>query len=238
MDAARKKLQGARFRYLNEKLYTCSSREAVEYFRVNPKDFDHYHVGFRTQVAAWPVNPVDLIIARLEQEASSKATADESSGNTSEKGSSDLVVADLGCGDAKIKAQLAGKAIVHSFDLVADELRGVIAADMCDVPLPNRSVDAVVFSLSLMNINYVEALVEARRILRPNGLLLVAEVESRLRKNGGAKAFAKQTQLMGFKLRRHQDKRVFLLFEFELINAACTHIPRESVFSACVYKKR
>jgi len=32
--------KASKFRILNEKLYTCSSEEAVEYFKENPEDFE------------------------------------------------------------------------------------------------------------------------------------------------------------------------------------------------------
>jgi hypothetical protein len=51
------KLSGARFRYLNEMLYTSESPEAFEKFQSDPKLFDVYHEGFRSQVAKWPSNP-------------------------------------------------------------------------------------------------------------------------------------------------------------------------------------
>ena len=38
------------FRYINEKLYTCSGEEAVEMFEQKPELFDVYHRGFSNQV--------------------------------------------------------------------------------------------------------------------------------------------------------------------------------------------
>ena len=64
---------------------------------------------------------------------------------------------------------------------ISDQKSLVTACDMAHVPLPDRSVDAVVFCLSLMGINLTDYLIEARRVLRrPHGLLKVAEVRSRL----------------------------------------------------------
>lgn len=37
------KLLGARFRFLNQKLYQSSSAEALKYFQDHPEDFDHVH---------------------------------------------------------------------------------------------------------------------------------------------------------------------------------------------------
>jgi ribosomal RNA-processing protein 8 len=225
MEAAKKKLQGARFRFLNEKLYTSSSQEAMQYFQANSQDFANYHAGFQTQVAAWPVNPVDVVLQRLQAEIAKNA-------------GQRLCIADLGCGDAKIRSTLGNRAQVHAFDLLADDRRGIVAADMCDVPLADRSVNVVVFSLSLMSTNYVQALVEARRILQPHGLLLIAEVESRMRPRGGPEAFVRQLRDLGFRLLCQSDRRVFLLFEFSLVRPDCPFVPSTSVLSPCFYKKR
>ena len=61
------KLQAARFRYINEQLYTRSGSEAVTLFRDDPEAFDVYHRGFAFQVAKWPVNPVDRVIQYISE---------------------------------------------------------------------------------------------------------------------------------------------------------------------------
>lgn len=50
---------------------------------------------------------------------------------------------------------------------------------MTDVPLKTASVDAAVFCLSLMGVDYGDAILEARRVLRDGGRLFIAEVRSR-----------------------------------------------------------
>jgi ribosomal RNA-processing protein 8 len=89
------KLTGSKFRWLNEQLYTQSSSESKKLFK-DKQLFEIYHQGFRSQIKSWPVNPVDTIIKDLKDTR--------------------LIVADLGCGDAKIALNLTTK--VHSFDLV------------------------------------------------------------------------------------------------------------------------
>ena len=42
-----KKLEGSRFRSINEQLYTTSGAEAFSEFQNNPENFEIYHVGFR-----------------------------------------------------------------------------------------------------------------------------------------------------------------------------------------------
>ena len=84
------------------------------------------------------------------------------------------VIADLGCGDATLAKTLAPKGFrVLSFDLVSDG-EWVVEADTCDViPLPGKDdgegaqvVDIVVCALSLMNLNWIRCIREARRILK------------------------------------------------------------------------
>src|SRR5204863_5798997 len=61
----REKLVSARFRSLNETLYTRPSAEAYKLFLEQPEMFREYHEGFRRQVEAWPENPVDSIIGDI-----------------------------------------------------------------------------------------------------------------------------------------------------------------------------
>lgn len=62
-----KRLEAARFRYINEILYTTTSSEAKRMFKQDPKAFEVYHLGFTTQVQHWPENPVDTIISFIRQ---------------------------------------------------------------------------------------------------------------------------------------------------------------------------
>ena len=53
------KLISARFRHLNQTLYTTPSAQASKLFNETPSAFSSYHAGFRAQVALWPQNPVN-----------------------------------------------------------------------------------------------------------------------------------------------------------------------------------
>lgn len=61
------KLKGARFRYINEELYTIKGKDAMKIFKKDPDAFEAYHAGYRHQVAAWPINPVDIVIKSLKK---------------------------------------------------------------------------------------------------------------------------------------------------------------------------
>ena len=59
-------LNSARFRYINEQLYTQTGEEAQEMFEEDEEAFQVYHQGFQTQVNKWPVNPVDILIKDIK----------------------------------------------------------------------------------------------------------------------------------------------------------------------------
>lgn len=158
-DKLNLKLKASRFRYLNEQLYTCHSKEAQTLFEKDPEAFKIYHEGFVNQVKKWPVKPLESIIQWVLSKPKN------------------LVIADLGCGEAILASKVKHK--VHSFDLVALNNR-VTVCDIANLPLLKESVDIVVFCLALMGTNSQQFLVEANRILREKGILKIAEVASRL----------------------------------------------------------
>ena len=191
----RDKLVSSRFRYLNETLYTRPSAEALAVFSESPDIFSEYHEGFRRQVAVWPENPVDGYIALLRARANIRASKHSfqragSQGVYPSVASQRLpftdgrtVLADLGCGDAKIAATLGKdkkklRLDFQSFDL-ASVTPLVTKADIASLPLPDNSVDLAIFCLALMGTNWLEFIEEAWRVVRRGGELWVAEIKSR-----------------------------------------------------------
>ncbi|KAI4100838.1 MAG: hypothetical protein LQ339_005341 [Xanthoria mediterranea] len=69
--AMRAKLISARFRHLNQTLYTTPSTHASTLFSSNPEAFASYHAGFRSQVASWPSNPVEIFIEEIKSRGAS-----------------------------------------------------------------------------------------------------------------------------------------------------------------------
>lgn len=61
------KLKGARFRFINETLYTTTSTEAMQMFKEDPTAYQVYHEGYNMQKAQWPLDPLDLIIKQLKK---------------------------------------------------------------------------------------------------------------------------------------------------------------------------
>ncbi|KUJ06266.1 uncharacterized protein LY89DRAFT_692602 [Mollisia scopiformis] len=197
----RSKLISARFRHLNEQLYTTNSAESLTQFSTNSEMFLSYHEGFRNQVEVWPENPVhgyfDNIVLRgqilgpahkgKKQKISIKAAvgAENASQNLTPlpRTGTCCTIADLGCGDATLAIRLQPfvKKLdlkIKSFDLQAPNPH-VQIADIANLPLPDTSVDVAIFCLALMGTNWIDFIEEAFRILRWKGELWVAEIKSR-----------------------------------------------------------
>ncbi|XP_038715239.1 ribosomal RNA-processing protein 8-like [Tripterygium wilfordii] len=198
LDKMRARLSGGHFRMINEKLYTCTGEEALNYFQEDPSLFDMYHAGYKEQMAHWPEQPINIVINWLRDHGPS------------------LTVADFGCGDARLAKSVKNK--VFSFDLVSNDPL-VIACDMSKTPLDSSSVDVAVFCLSLMGTNYQRYLQEAYRVLKPCGWLLIAEVKSRFDPNtGGADPhkFSKAVCNLGFtSMLKDDTNKMFILFYFK-----------------------
>ncbi|KAH1076566.1 hypothetical protein GLYMA_19G056800v4 [Glycine max] len=180
LQKMRARLSGGHFRMINEKLYTCTGEEALDYFKEEPSLFDVYHTGYKTQMSNWPEQPVNVIIKWLKKQSLS------------------FVVADFGCGEALIAKSVKNE--VFSLDLVSND-PNVIACNMENTPLDSSSVDVAIFCLSLMGTNYQSYLEESYRLLKPGGWLLIAEVKSRFDPNtGGAdpKKFSNAISELGF----------------------------------------
>ncbi|OWK17938.1 hypothetical protein Celaphus_00009127 [Cervus elaphus hippelaphus] len=216
------RLDGARFRYLNEQLYSGPSSAAQRLFQEDPEAFLLYHRGFQNQVKKWPLQPVDRIARDLRQRLVKIGRCEKlgvsvpGSDQTSElflpsiPRPASLVVADFGCGDCRLASSIRNP--VHCFDLASLDPR-VTVCDMAQVPLEDESVDVAVFCLSLMGTNIRDFLEEANRVLKPGGLLKVAEVSSRFE---DVRTFLGAVTKLGFKvISKDLTNSHFFLFDFE-----------------------
>lgn len=222
-QAFKNKLEGARFRVINERLYTCRGEDAFEEFQKDKNLFDVYHEGYREQTLSWPSNPLDIIIDWIRTRHST------------------AIVADFGCGEARL-AHTLKKQKVHSFDLVSKNAH-VIPCDIANVPLANKSVDIVVFCLSLMGTNIGDFLLEANRVLKIGGHIKIAEVKSRFQEKNleskeGINGFMGVLKSAGFKI-VHKDfsNKMFFLVEGVKVDKE-TDVDMNYSIKPCLYKKR
>lgn len=80
-------------------------------------------MGFRKQVKEWPVNPVDVIWKKIvggwkkQQQQSQQNGTDNDDGNEKKK----LIVADFGCGDAKLAERLLSMQISSNENVGSNE---------------------------------------------------------------------------------------------------------------------
>ena len=187
----REKLISARFRHLNETLYTRPSEEAYNLFQESPEMFDEYHEGFRRQVKVWPENPVDSFLKDIRSRGKVRAAGKGRPGapptplakTVLPRSNQECTIADLGCGDARLaEAMQADKkklrVNIKSFDLQSPNPL-VIKADIANLAPPDGSVNVAIFCLALMGTNWVDFVEEAYRILHWKGELWVAEIKSR-----------------------------------------------------------
>lgn len=191
--AMRDKLISARFRHLNETLYTRPSEEAFSLFQDSPEMFSEYHEGFRQQVKVWPANPVDSFLGDIRTRAKIRQPHSKGkpgahrpvslNGTHLPRTAGTCTIADLGCGDAQLSKSLqADKAKLHleikSYDLQSPSPL-VTKADIANLPLGDGDVNVAIFCLALMGTNWIDFIEEAYRILHWKGELWVAEIKSR-----------------------------------------------------------
>ncbi len=178
----RSKLTSARFRHLNETLYTTTSSSAMELFTNSPDLFCEYNAGFSQQVKeSWPQNPVDQYIRSIKSRGQATTTLLP----LPRRKTGSCTIADLGCGDAPLargcQSQIKNLQLkFHNFDLHAPNSH-VTKADISNLPLRDGEADIVIFCLSLMGTNWPSFVEEAWRVLRGDGKgeVWVAEVKSR-----------------------------------------------------------
>lgn len=127
---------------------------------------------------------------------------------------------------------------IHSFDLVKYN-QFITQCDIKNVPLEDKSVDIAIFCLSLMGINFVDFIKEASRILKTDGILIVAEIVSRI---VSIDNFIHIFELLGFKLFKEKNiKNYFALFVFRLQNKTEKiefNNDNFEILKPCLYKKR
>lgn len=169
---------------MNYRINHDSSEKTHNRFLQDPTEWEHYHAVYRGDRKSWPVVPYQEAISWF-------------------KARPHMVIGDFGCGEALLAQELDNR--VFSFDHIAIN-KNVVACDIAHVPLDDCSLDGAVFSLSLMGSNFIDYLREARRCLKLDGQLWIAEPSSRMQDDDAFKDFLFR---LGFDVSRFEKKWKF-----------------------------
>jgi hypothetical protein len=161
VDVQKRNVRYGDFNCMNARWNTSYSHTNYERLQNNPEEWMQYHTLYQEARKTWSVIPYEEAIKWLQKR-------------------SNLVVADLGCGEALLAKATAGKHIVHSFDFIAIN-SSVIECDMAHLPLEDSCLDVAMFNLSLMGLNISDYIREAARTLKLDGQLWIYEVTSRIK---------------------------------------------------------
>ncbi|GMH41916.1 hypothetical protein BSKO_09835 [Bryopsis sp. KO-2023] len=215
------RLLSGHFRYLNEKLYNGTGEENFAMMHKDRSLFEQYHRDYTQQMKSWPQLPVDVAIDWLQKKPE------------------EWKVADFGCGEALLQRAVSQE--VSSLDLVA-LVPEVIECNMAKTPLESASHDCAVFCLALMGQDYPSYLKEAARILKPDGVLWIAEVCSRFVSKEGTEeyeAFNSAMKAIGFtSTRQYWPNKVFVIMIFKKDGAVKKGKQSWPKLKNCAYKKR
>ena len=141
------------FAKLNSRWNTSKSRTTYDRLQLDPSEWYLYHTLYRKARTTWPEQPYERVANRLRSRP-------------------DWVVGDFGCGECLLEDALPNRVIGLDHVAVRDSVK---VCDMAATPLESESLDAAVFSLSLMGKNWNEYLEEAHRTLKPYGHLFITE---------------------------------------------------------------
>lgn len=169
---------------MNYRINHESSEKTHDRFLKDPAEWEHYHAVYREDRKSWPVVPYQEAISWF-------------------KARPHMIIGDFGCGEALLAQELDNR--VFSFDHIAIN-KNVVACDIAHVSLDDCSLDGAVFSLSLMRSNFIDYLREARRCLKLDGQLWIAESSSRIPDDNAFKDFLYR---LGFDVSRVEKKWKF-----------------------------
>jgi hypothetical protein len=160
----------AQLSLLHKEYKTLHSNNLAKKFREEPHLWHAYHILAEENEKSFPEGevPFQRVITWLKLHL---ATFHPKKQKT---------IADLGCGTARVHRAFMDRPniIFHNLDHVACDER-VTAVDISHTPLEDGDADVAILCLSLWGSNKEEYLVEAHRILDPNGRLLVIEPTKR-----------------------------------------------------------
>lgn len=177
VDNRRRNVQYGDFSRMNARWNSSNSDTTYRRLQGNPEEWMQYHTLYQAARKTWSVIPYEEAIKWLEKR-------------------SNLIVADLGCGEALLAKALAGRHTVHSFDFIAIN-DSVIECDIAHLPLEDACLDVAMFNLSLMGLNVTDYIRSAVRTLKLDGQLWIYEASSHIKDLQG---FVRGLELAGFRI--------------------------------------
>ncbi len=183
---------------------TCRSNTMHERFQKNKDEFIEYHRQREIAKREWQEDPVDRV-AEIISDWSGRFNR----------------IADMGCGMNKLKSVLSNRE-VQGFDHYSED-SSVIQSDMSNLKgiVSDESYDVAVFCLSLWGTNYDDYFVEAHRILRLDGRMIIVEPETKFGNDerfDSIENFINKVENYGFERKGNYVKRFgFVYFKFERI---------------------
>ena len=229
-------MESSFFRFVNEQLYSTNSTD----IELSTSKMELYHQGYAAQCKLWKEDPLFIIYKWLNKLFKGKQ----------------VVIVDIGAGEGilsktlyhygrlitELKCENSGKhfpikpqfsAKIHAFDLYPIN-EFVQQSNAACLPLVNNCSHASVFCLSLMGTDYSKFLLEANRIVKMNGFIIIGEVQSRLVEC--KPAFIKACCALGWNLVKQLDESHFCIFLFQKkFTGKDIGFPK---LLPCLYKKR
>ena len=143
---------------IHRKANTSTSKHMHDWFINNPDDWKEYHKQREISKSKWLEDPVDVIAKEINERNDTN------------------VIADLGCGLAKLSKIIKAPNKVISVDHYSED-PNVIKADIVDLSkyINDNEVDITIFCLSLWGTNYLDYIKEAYRITSKRGFMYIVE---------------------------------------------------------------
>lgn len=161
-ERVRKRYNPGDFTKFHQNWALEKSSTTHEKFKNDPSLWRYYHDMMDEHSSKWSEQPYRVISSNIRR--------------------SEWLIADLGCGQNRLRLELPMNKI-EAFDHVAID-DSVIECDISRLPVEDERYDAVVMSLSLMGRNQLDYLKEAYRVLKHKQWLYVAEPKGKWNGNG------------------------------------------------------
>ncbi len=145
---------GGELSSMNRKWNTSLGKTNFERVQANPEEFEIYHTIYHEAENHWPIKPIEKVIEQM-------------------KDMEGCTIADFGCGTGRLMEALGDEYKVLSFDVIGVNEKIIECNIANQIPLGKNSIDIGVFCLSLMGKDWPQMINSSRRVLKPNGQILI-----------------------------------------------------------------